>query len=107
MTKPVQKIPILSPLPMSSMLTAPIASAHNADIVLKDQGSFTVGGGVVTNPGTFDPIKLTPDGQTIHGDFAYVQYQIPRNPRKYPLVMWHGGGQMAKTWETTPDGRDG
>lgn len=76
-------------------------------IVLKDQGSFTAGGGVVTNPGTFDPIKLTPDGQTIHGDFAYVQYQIPPNARQYPLVMWHGGGQMAKTWETTPDGRDG
>lgn len=26
------------------------------------------GGTVVTNPGTFDPIALTPDGQTIHGD---------------------------------------
>jgi hypothetical protein len=21
--------------------------------------------------------------------------------------MWHGGGQFSKTWETTPDGRDG
>jgi hypothetical protein len=86
--------------------------AHDNDhssppIVLQDQGSFTAGGGVIANPGTFDPIKLTPDGQTIHGDFAYVQYQIPQNPRQYPLVMWHGGGQMAKTWETTPDGRDG
>lgn len=76
-------------------------------IVLKDQGSFTVGGGVITNPGIFDPFKLTPDGQTVHGDFAYVQYQIPPNARQYPLVMWHGGGQMAKTWESTPDGRDG
>lgn len=82
-------------------------SHQNPPIILKDQGSFTAGGGVITNPGTFDPIKLTPDGQTIHGDFAYVQYQIPINPRQYPLVMWHGGGQMAKTWETTPDGRDG
>jgi hypothetical protein len=76
-------------------------------IVLEDQGSFMVGGTVVTNPGTFDPIALTPDGQTIHGDHAYVQYQIPVNARKLPLVMWHGGGQFSKTWETTPDGRDG
>jgi hypothetical protein len=50
---------------------------------------------------------LTPDGQTIHGDHAYVQYQIPVGARKYPIVMWHGGGQFTKTWETTPDGRDG
>ena len=76
-------------------------------IVLEDQGSFAVGGSVVTNPGTFDPIALLPDGQTIHGDHAYVQYQIPHSARKYPLVLWHGGGQFSKTWETTPDGRDG
>jgi hypothetical protein len=76
-------------------------------IVLKTQGSFTAGGTMLTNPGIFDPIALTPDGQTIHGDHAYVQYQIPVGARKYPIVMWHGGGQFTKTWETTPDGRDG
>ena len=27
--------------------------------------------------------------------------------RKLPLVFWHGHGQSAKTWETTPDGREG
>jgi len=26
---------------------------------------------------------------------------------KLPLVMWHGIGQSSKTWETTPDGREG
>jgi hypothetical protein len=87
-----------------------VARAQEDDdgaITLKTQGSFLVGGAVVTNPGTFDPIALAPDGQTIHGDHAYVQYQIPVNARRYPLVMWHGGGQFRKTWETTPDGRDG
>jgi hypothetical protein len=74
---------------------------------LAEQGSFLVGGAVVTNPGTFDPIALTPDGQTIHGDHAYVQYQVPVGARRHPLVMWHGGGQFSKTWESTPDGRDG
>jgi hypothetical protein len=80
---------------------------NHLPIVLRDQGSFAVGGTFVTNPGTFDPVATPADGQTIHGDHAYVQYQIPINPRKLPLVMWHGGGQFSKTWETTPDGRDG
>jgi hypothetical protein len=79
----------------------------NTPILLSTQGSFLVGGNVITNPGAFDPIALTPDGQTIHGDHAYVQFQIPEHARRYPLVMWHGGGQFSKTWETTPDGRDG
>lgn len=78
-----------------------------APVLLSTQGSFLTGGSVVTNPGTFDPIALAPDGQTIHGDHAYVQFQIPEHARRYPLVMWHGGGQFSKTWETTPDGRDG
>lgn len=76
-------------------------------LIIKEQGSFAVGGTVITNPGTFDPYNQTPDGQTFHGDHAYVFYQIPANARNYPLVMWHGFGQFSKTWETTPDGREG
>lgn len=83
-------------------------------LVIADQGSFAVGGTVVTAPGTFDPIAQgaftpTPDptGQTLHGDHAYVFYQKPVNARPLPLVFWHGHGQSAKTWETTPDGREG
>jgi len=84
-------------------------------LVIQEQGSFAVGGTVITAPGTFDPIKqgaynpagTDPAGQTLHGDHAYVFYQIPANARKLPLVFWHGHGQSAKTWETTPDGREG
>ena len=76
-------------------------------ILVQEQGSFAVGGTVITNPGRFDPYNQTPAGQTFHGDHAYVFYQIPVNARKYPLVMWHGIGQFSKTWETTPDGREG
>jgi pimeloyl-ACP methyl ester carboxylesterase len=36
-----------------------------------------------------------------------VFYQIPENSRKLPLVFWHGHGQFTKTWEATPDGREG
>ncbi|MBN1466283.1 alpha/beta fold hydrolase, partial [candidate division KSB1 bacterium] len=76
-------------------------------LVIQEQGSFAVGGTVIAAPGTFDPYNPTPAGQTFHGDHAYVFYQIPDNARKFPLVMWHGFGQFSKTWETTPDGREG
>jgi pimeloyl-ACP methyl ester carboxylesterase len=76
-------------------------------IILKEQGSFAVGGKVITSPGTFDPNKPTAAGQTYHGDHAYVFYQIPEKNKKYPLVFLHGAGESAKTWETTPDGREG
>jgi len=82
---------------------------------IQEQGSFAAGGTVVTAPGTFDPVQqgafnpAGPDsaGQTLHGDHAYVFYQVPVHARKLPLVFWHGHGQSAKTWETTPDGREG
>ena len=83
-------------------------------LVIQEQGSFAVGGAAVTAPGTFDPIGQgaytpTPDpkGQTLHGDHAYVFYQTPVNARRLPLVFWHGHGESGKTWETTPDGREG
>jgi hypothetical protein len=77
-------------------------------LVIQEQGSFAAGGTFVTNPGTFDPYKpLAPEGQTFRGDHVYAFYQIPVNAHKLPLVMWHGAGQFSKTWETTPDGREG
>lgn len=77
-------------------------------IMIAEQGSFAVGGKVLTHPGTFDPANpSSPGGQTFHGDHAYVFYQIPVKARKYPLVFVHGYGQFSKTWETTPDGREG
>ncbi|MDE3144975.1 MAG: alpha/beta fold hydrolase [Bacteroidota bacterium] len=76
-------------------------------LIIQEQGSFAIGGTVITNPGTFNPYKPTSEGQTLRGDHAYVFYQIPAKARKYPLVMWHGIGQFSKTWETTPDGREG
>ena len=72
-------------------------SPTSKSLVVVDQGSFAVGG--VTKP--------MPNGDTARGDHAYVQYQLPPKARKYPIVMWHGGGQFSKTWETTPDGREG
>ena len=77
-------------------------------VTIVDQGSFFAGGTVAETPGRMDFQKpLNQHGQTMHGDHAYVFYQRPANAKQYPLVFLHGAGQSAKTWETTPDGRDG
>lgn len=100
-------------LAITCLLTAcaaPASSPGNtaAPLQIQEQGSFAAGGTLITTPGTFDPRNPTaPDGQTYHGDHAYVFYQVPVNARKLPIVMWHGAGQFSKTWETTADGREG
>lgn len=77
-------------------------------IIIKEQGSFTAGGSVLKTSGKYDTNNpLKPQGQTLHGDHAYVSYQIPADAHKNPLVFLHGAGQSAQTWETTPDGREG
>lgn len=93
----------------------PQNASQESPLTIREQGSFAIGGSVVTAPGTFDPIAqgaynpagADPRGQTLHGDHAYVFYQIPVNARRLPVVFWHGHGQTGKTWETTPDGREG
>ena len=77
-------------------------------LVIQEQGSFMAGGKVIEHHGKFsyaDP--WNPAGQTAHVDHAYVQFQIPAKSKKPRLLMLHGGGQSGKTWETTPDGREG
>jgi pimeloyl-ACP methyl ester carboxylesterase len=82
-------------------------ATSNASIIIKEQGSFAIGGSVIKNQGIFNANKPTAEGQTFHGDHAYAFYQIPVNARKYPLVFLHGAGSSKNTWETTPDGREG
>jgi hypothetical protein len=69
-------------------------------LVLKDQGSFFVGG---------ETKKLTstpPSDITVNQ--MYVQYQTPVTGEQHaPVVMVHGCCLSSKTWETTPDGRMG
>ncbi|NHK27180.1 alpha/beta hydrolase [Parvularcula flava] len=77
-------------------------------LVIAEQGSFAAGGTVRTEPGEFNPLDPSlPAGQTYHGDHAFVSYQLPADARPLPIVMWHGFGQFSRTWETTPDGREG
>lgn len=80
----------------------------NQPLVIAEQGSFFAGGGIIQQAGQYQTDKpMLPDGKTLHGDHAYVAYQKPINPHRLPLVFLHGAGQSGKTWESTPDGREG
>lgn len=66
-------------------------------IVLRTMGSLFFGGTVIEKD----------NGETFHGDHGYSQYFIPQDAHNYPIIMWHGIGQSGKSFETTPDGREG
>jgi len=83
--------------------TANAASA----LVIQEQGSFAVGGTVLSTPRTYNNNSPTTEGQTFHGDHLYAFYQIPQSSKALPIVMLHGAYQSARSWETTPDGREG
>ncbi|MDF2853635.1 MAG: alpha/beta hydrolase [Sphingobacterium multivorum] len=90
-------------------VTLPLhAQIKQKPLRIAEQGSFAIGGLSRTEPGNFNVNDaLKPQGQTYHGDHAYAFYQIPVKAKNYPLVFLHGAGQSKKTWETTPDGREG
>ncbi|WP_142989117.1 hypothetical protein [Klebsiella pneumoniae] len=71
--------------------------AARPPIVLTDMGSLMFAG----------KTDMDEEGNTFHYDHGYAQYFIPQSSHSLPVVMWHGGGQSGKSWETTPDGRDG
>jgi hypothetical protein len=102
---------------LSAAALAGCASQNNGQIVLKDMGSFHVGGRefVVSGKPVKEvmftvggaPAKVDPNG-VYQVEQMYVQYFIPANQRgSLPLLMWHGGGLTGVTYESTPDGRPG
>jgi hypothetical protein len=87
----------------SAPAVAPSAS-KSEPLVIQDQGSFMVGGTVIT----VRRAEAARAGRAdLPGHHLDAFHQVPVSPRKYPIVMWHGAGQCSKTWETTPDGREG
>jgi len=85
-------------------------SSNNGALVLKKFGSFFVGGRDMAVPyrsGNF--ISSTyeqPD--VVKVDQMYVQYMIPAQQKhKIAVVFSHGAWHTGKTWEETPDGREG
>ncbi|MFC6215544.1 alpha/beta hydrolase family protein [Fodinicurvata halophila] len=74
-------------------------------LVLKDRGSFFVGGKTVDQTsvelGSFGPDDRITVGQ------MYVEYMIPDKAANLPVVMVHGATLSGKSYDTTPDGRMG
>ncbi len=66
-----------------------------APITIVKQGSFAVGGKVLGDA----------DTRSLHCDHGYVDYQIPANPRRVNLVMWHSAAATA--WLNRWDGGEG
>lgn len=62
---------------------------------IRTQGSFATGG------------RRGESSDLTYLDTAYVQFQIPQDVRTLPAILWHGGAQSGRCWESTPDGRDG
>lgn len=82
-------------------------ASATAPLVIQKQGSFAVGGKVVSTPGSYNNNSPSAAGQSLHGDHLYAFYQVPKDPRPLPIVMLHGAFQSGRSWETTPDGREG
>src|SRR6476620_10455842 len=100
-----------------TILAAVVSVPACADILLKEVGSFHIGGhqavlsGQPTKEVSFTagmaPVKVDPNGQ-FEIEQMYVQYFKLASPKfRYPLLMWHGGGLTGVTWETKPDGKPG
>ena len=92
------------------LATAGVATADS--LLLKEQGSFFVGGRTVfTETLTGSTTGFLGTGintGNITVDQMYVQYQIPEGAESHlPVVMVHGCCLSSKSYETTPDGRMG
>ena len=82
-------------------------STNVQPLIIQEQGSFAVSGTVSRTPGAYNNNAPTTEGQSLHGDHLYAFYQVPENPKALPIVMLHGAYQSGRSWETTPDGREG
>ena len=96
-----------------SVLLLAAAGVTMADsLLLKEQGSFFVGGRTIfTDALTGSTTGFLGTGintGNITVDQMYVQYQIPEGADSHvPVVMVHGCCLSSKSYETTPDGRMG
>lgn len=88
----------------ASAQTLKSIQAPATPLVLKDRGSFFVGGRSVEQKA--GEILLGPD-DSVTVDQMYVEYMVPTGKAKVPVVMIHGAGLSGKSYDTTPDGRMG
>lgn len=109
----IMKKSVLATLMLLAALTGKAQSEADAPLVIARQGNFSVGGKTIQRQGTYDNSKFVgwatqvETGQSARVDHAFVDYQVPVNANKYPLVFVHGYGGSGVCWEMTPDCREG
>jgi len=83
--------------------------ASRSPLVLKARGSFYVGGQTVqqtSNQVSFlSVLPFRDDRVTVNQ--MYVEFMVPEDDGKVPMVLVHGATLSGKTYDTTPDGRMG
>lgn len=77
------------------MSLPPILDAERAPILIQDQGGCAFGGTICGDP----------QRASIHCDHGYVEWQVPVDPRRFPLLLIHSSS--TKTWDTTFAGKEG
>jgi pimeloyl-ACP methyl ester carboxylesterase len=102
---------------MAAVAVVATSLPMRAEYMVKEVGSFHVGGrtatlsgqpsrDVVFSPGA-PPIKVDPNGE-FAVEQMYVHYVKLAQPKaRVPILLWHGGGLTGVTWETKPDGKPG
>jgi hypothetical protein len=97
------------PDPWKNMDRADDDTAKKRPLVIKEQGSFFVGGEpFFTETGNDTDIEGARNPGTAIINQSYVEFQIPRAQKSpYPMILMPGGGHFGKVYETTPDGREG
>ena len=90
-------IVVALPLAHAAQPAKSAAAPRATPLVIAKQGYFFIAG----------KYSAGKDGQVMSGQM-FVQFQIPQNKKhRYPIIMWHGGGQTGTNFLGTPDGRPG
>lgn len=98
---------------ISALLLSVTVIAGAQNITIAKQGHFSVGGRAIQREGEYDNSKFVgwaeqeETGQSYRADHAFVDFQIPADAHRLPLVYVHGYGGSGVCWQMTPDGRDG
>jgi hypothetical protein len=87
---------LLLPTGAVAGLAQKAGGSDNQPLIIAHQGNRTFGGRVVVDAAA---------GTRLSCDHGYVNFQIPQQPRRYPLLMVHASSK--RTWETRWDGAEG
>lgn len=77
----------------------------DGELNICDQGSFFVGG--VPKVTNYASSSTAGSPQQIIIGQMYVQFEIPKKRRQWPLIVMHGSSHTGACLEATPDGREG